>query len=287
MSAAAATAEAWPAPAKLNLFLHVLGRRPDGYHELQTAFQFVDLCDQLRFEPRDDQRIVRTAGPAEVAPDEDLVVRAAEALRRATGTPLGVSIALEKRIPIGGGLGGGSSDAATTLVALNRIWQTGLEREELAAIGLDLGADVPVFVHGKAALAAGVGERLSLIDPPETEVVIVYPGVAVSTAGVFQAPELTRNSAAITIRALFEGGGRNDCEAVVRSRYPAVAQALDWLGQFGRARMTGTGACVFVAVESHARAAEICRKVPPAWRGFACRGLNRSPLNERLGAGVG
>src|SRR5258705_2236445 len=194
----------YPAPAKLNLFLHVLGRRPDGYHELQTAFQFVDLCDQLRFEPRADQRIVRTAGPAEVAPEEDLVVRAAEALRRATGTQLGVSIALEKHIPVGGGLGGGSSDAATTLVALNRLWGTALRTEELATIALELGADVPVFVHGKAALAAGVGEQLNPIQPPASDVVIVYPGVGVSTADVFQAPELTRNSTAITIRALFE-----------------------------------------------------------------------------------
>lgn len=272
---------AWPAPAKLNLFLHVLGRRPDGYHELQTAFQFVDLMDSLRFEVRADGRILRTAGPVEVPAAADLVVRAAEALQGATGTALGAAISLEKRIPIGGGLGGGSSDAATALVALNRLWGTGLGTAELAAVGLALGADVPVFIHGMAAFAEGVGERLTPIDPPEGYFVIVHPGVAVSTADVFQASELTRNSAPITIRALFEGGGRNDCEAVVRTRYPAVAQALDWLGQFGRARMTGTGACVFVAVESHARAEEICAKVPPAWRGFACRGCNRSPLIER------
>ncbi len=271
----------WPAPAKLNLFLHVLGRRPDGYHELQTAFQFLDLVDSLRFEVRVDGRIVRTAGPKEVPEATDLVVRAAEALRRATGTALGAAIAVEKRIPIGGGLGGGSSDAATTLVALNRLWGTGLAPAELAAIGLALGADVPVFIHGTAAFAEGVGERLTPIEPPECHFALVHPGIGVSTAEVFQASELTRNSAPITIRALFEGGGRNDCEAVVRSRYPAVAQALDWLGKFGRARMTGTGACVFVAVESRARAEEICAKVPPAWRGFACRGRNRSPLIER------
>jgi len=268
--------EAWPAPAKLNLFLHVLGRRADGYHELQTAFQFVDLVDSLTFEVLTDGRILRTAGPAEVPATTDLVVRAAKALRRVTGSSLGAAIAVEKHIPIGGGLGGGSSDAATTLVALNHLWNTGLSQAELAAIGLAIGADVPVFIHGMAALAEGVGERLTPIEPPEIDFVVVHPGIGVSTAEVFQASELTRNSAAITIRALFEGGGRNDCEAVVRSRYPAVAQALDWLGQFGRARMTGTGACVFVAVESHARAAEICAKVPSAWRGFACRGRNRS-----------
>jgi 4-diphosphocytidyl-2-C-methyl-D-erythritol kinase len=275
------SAEPWPAPAKLNLFLHVLGRRPDGYHELQTAFQFVDLCDELRFEPRADGRILRISGAVEVPAESDLVVRAADELRRVTGHSGGVSIAVEKRIPLQGGLGGGSSDAATTLVALNRLWRSGLVPAEIARIGLSLGADVPVFVHGLAAFAEGVGERLTPIEPPETDYVIVHPGVGVGTAEVFQASELTRNSAAITIRAFLQGGGRNDCEAVVRSRFPAVAQALDWLGQFGRARMTGTGACVFVAVESRARAEEICRTIPPGWRGFACRGRNRSPLLER------
>lgn len=278
MSGALPTARAWPAPAKLNLFLHVLGRRPDGYHEIQTAFQFVDLCDEIRFEPRDDGRIVRVAGPAEVPAESDLVVRAAQELRQVVGGAWGVAITVEKRIPLQGGLGGGSSDAATTLVALNCLWHTGLSPAELAAIGLELGADVPVFVQGLAAFAGGVGEKLTPFEPPEVDYAIVHPGVGVSTAEIFQATELTRNSAAITIRGLFEGGGRNDCEAVVRSRYPAVAEALDWLGSFGRARMTGTGACVFIAVESHARAEEICRKVPRGWRGFACRGLNRSPL---------
>jgi 4-diphosphocytidyl-2-C-methyl-D-erythritol kinase len=277
------TAAPWPAPAKLNLFLHVLGRRADGYHELQTAFQFVDLCDSLTFEPRADGRIVRTAGSAEVAADTDLVVRAAEALRRATAVTQGVSIAIDKRIPLEGGLGGGSSDAATTLVALNELWKTGLDRDALARLGLGLGADVPVFVHGRAAFAEGVGERLTPFDPPECDYVILHPGCGVGTADIFQASELTRNSAAITIRALLREGGRNDCEAVVRGRYPAVAQALDWLSQFGKARLTGTGACVFVAVESHARAEEICRTMPPDWRGFACRGRNRSPLEDRFG----
>jgi 4-diphosphocytidyl-2-C-methyl-D-erythritol kinase len=277
------TAKPWPAPAKLNLFLHILGRRPDGYHELQTAFQFVDLCDSLSFEARADGRIVRTTGPAEVAAESDLVVRAAVSVRRAIGATQGVSIAVDKRIPLQGGLGGGSSDAATTLIALNEMWNGGLTRQDLAKLGLALGADVPVFVHGTAAFAEGVGERLTPIEPPECDYVIVHPGCGVATADVFQAPELTRNSAAITIRALLREGGRNDCEAVVRRRYPPVGQALDWLGQFGEARLTGTGACVFVAVQSRARAEEICRTIPPGWRGFACRGRNRSPLEDRLG----
>jgi len=280
----AASAEPWPAPAKLNLFLHILGRRPDGYHELQTAFQFVDLCDRLTFEPRADDRIVRSAGPPGVPAAADLVVRAAHALRAATGAGQGVSIAVDKRIPLQGGLGGGSSDAATTLVALNALWRTGLDRKELARLGLALGADVPVFVHGSAAFGEGIGERLTPIEPPERDYVIIHPGCGIATAEVFQAPELTRNSAPITIRAFLREGGRNDCEAVVCRRYPAVARALEWLSRFGEARLTGTGACVFVAVQSRAHAEEICRTIPPDWRGFACRGRNRSPLEERLGA---
>jgi 4-diphosphocytidyl-2-C-methyl-D-erythritol kinase len=274
----------WPAPAKLNLFLHILGRRPDGYHELQTAFQFVDLCDQLNFDLRADGRIERTRGPSEIPVGSDLVVRAAAALRDATGVSQGVSIAVEKRIPLQAGLGGGSSDAATTLIALNQLWNTGLERPALARIGLTLGADVPVFVGGKAAFGEGVGERLTPIEPPEPDYVIIHPGCGIATAEIFQAPELTRNSDAITIRAFLRDGGRNDCEGVVRRRYPEVARALDWLGQFGQARLTGTGACMFVAVESRARAEEICRTIPKGWRGFACRGRNRSPLEDRVGA---
>ena len=274
----------WPAPAKLNLFLHILGRRPDGYHELQTAFQFLDLCDELTFEARADGRIERTRGVAEIPAGSDLAVRAAQALREATGASQGVSIAVDKRIPLQAGLGGGSSDAATTLIALNQLWNTGLDRPALARIGLTLGADVPVFVGGKAAFGEGVGERLTPIEPPEPDYVIIHPGCGIATAEIFQAPELTRNSDAITIRAFLRDGGRNDCEGVVRRRYPEVARALDWLGQFGQARLTGTGACMFVAVESRARAEEICRTIPKGWRGFACRGRNRSPLEDRVGA---
>jgi 4-diphosphocytidyl-2-C-methyl-D-erythritol kinase len=272
----------WPAPAKLNLFLHVLGRRPDGLHELQTVFQFIDLADELDFAIRDDGRIVRAAGPAEIPEFEDLVVRAAERLKERARWRHGVDITLRKRIPLRGGLGGGSSDAATTLVALNHLWGLRIETAKLAQIGLALGADVPVFVLGQAAWGEGVGELLQPIELPEPTYVVICPDAAVSTAEIFQAPELTRNSPAITIRAFFESGGRNDCATAVRTRYPAVGEALDWLGRYAPARLTGTGACVFAAVENEARAREVLSALPARWQGFAVRGHNRSPLLDRL-----
>ncbi len=282
---AGATDRPWPAPAKLNLFLHILGRRADGYHELQTAFQFVDLCDELVFEPRPDGRIVRAEGPDEVPASADLSVRAAERLRARSGLSLGVTLRLRKRIPLQGGLGGGSSDAATTLVALNQLWKLGLPTQELARIGLELGADVPVFVQGHAAWAEGVGERLLPIDPPESVYLILRPGCAVSTAELFQAPELTRNSPAITIRAFLKSGGRNDCESLVRSRFPEVAAALDWLGRFAPARLTGTGSCIFASFADAGQAQAVASQVPARWQGFVVQGRNRSPLLDRLAAG--
>ena len=244
----------WPAPAKLNLFLHILGRRPDGYHELQTCFQFVDLGDEITINVRGDGRIRRVSDLPDVAEEEDLCVRAARALQTAAGCPLGADISVHKRIPMGGGLGGGSSDAATCLVALNHLWRLNWPLEDLAALGLKLGADVPVFVQGRAAWAEGVGERLTPLYPPlaplETNYLILKPNIGVSTAEVFQDPELTRNSAPITIHGFLESGGRNDCLGVVRRRYPEVARAFDWLSAFGSARLTGTGACVFLACES-------------------------------------
>jgi len=278
----------WPAPAKLNLFLHVLGRRPDGYHRLQTLFQFVDLCDELEIVPRDDGRLVRKAGPAEVPASEDLALRAAEALRsaaaeRAEGADaLGADISLHKRIPLQAGLGGGSSDAATTLVALNRLWGLGFAPEDLARLGLRLGADVPVFVLGRAAWGEGAGEELQPVDPPEPVYVVVRPDCRVSTAEIFQAPELTRNSAAITIRDFFQSGGRNDCEPVVRARYRPVAEALDWLRRFAPARLTGTGACVFAPMADERQAQAVVAELPARWQGFVVRGHNRSPLLDRL-----
>ena len=279
----------WPAPAKLNLFLHIVGRRPDGYHELQTCFQFVDLCDEITIEVRTDGRIRRVVEMAGVAEDADLCVRAARALQTAAGCSLGADIGVLKRIPMGGGLGGGSSDAATCLVALNHLWNLHRPVGELAALGLKLGADVPVFVRGRAAWAEGIGERLTPLSPPqapfEANYLILKPNVGVSTAEIFQDPELTRNSAPITIHGFLASGGRNDCLGVVRRRYPEVARAIDWLSDFGPARLTGTGACVFLAVETIDRGREILRKLPPAIDGFLARGLNDSPLLERLATG--
>jgi len=276
----------WPAPAKLNLFLHVTGRRADGYHELQTLFQVINLCDTIGIRVTDDGRIERPAGPAGVDPDSDLTVRAARSLQAATGTTAGASLRIVKRIPLGGGLGGGSSDAATTLVALNHLWRCGLPLEELARLGLALGADVPVFIRGSSAWAEGVGERLVPVELPERWYVVIHPGVAVPTRDVFQSPELTRNSPVITIRAFFEPNGyagtRNDCEPVVRARYAEVADALSWLGNFAPARLTGTGSCIFASFASAIDAERVAARVPDRWRAFVARGLNVSPLHGLL-----
>jgi len=278
----AGRATRWPAPAKLNLFLHIIGRRTDGYHELQTAFQLLDFSDTIRIEPTDDGAVTRLDGPPGVSPDEDLAVRAARALQAATGSRRGARLRVEKQIPLGGGLGGGSSDAATVLVGLNELWGTGLDLAQLASIGADLGADVPVFVHGRSAWAEGIGERLMPLKLPKRWFVVIHPGVAVPTHAVFQAPELTRNSPVITIRGLFEVQTRNDCEPVVRARFPVVGDALDWLGRFAEARLTGTGSCVFAAFESAAAAERVAARVPDEWRSWVARGLDRSPLHEQL-----
>ena len=272
----------WPAPAKLNLFLHVTGRRADGYHELQTLFQLIDLCDTVAISVREDGQIERPVGPPEVPCEADLTVRAARALQSATGTRLGASLKVRKRIPQGGGLGGGSSDAATTLLALNEMWNCGLSLSELTSLSRPLGADVPVFVQGSSAWAEGVGERLTPVTLPGTWYVVVYPGVSMSTREVFQSPELTRNSPLITIRAFFESGGRNDCEPVVRSRAPQVAEALEWLARFAPARLTGSGSCVFSACGSASDAERLAARVPDRWMSFVAQGLNTSPVHERL-----
>jgi 4-diphosphocytidyl-2-C-methyl-D-erythritol kinase len=278
----------WPAPAKLNLFLHIVGRRADGYHELQSVFQFVDLCDDLQIAVRADGQIARRTEIEGVPVDRDLCVRAARALQEASGCTLGADIHLVKRIPIGGGLGGGSSNAATCLVALNHLWGLQWNTDRLAALGLSLGADVPVFIRGRAAWAEGVGERLTLLYPPlapfETNYLILKPNVFVGTAQVFQDPELTRNSPAITIHGFLASGGRNDCWNVVRRRFPDVARAFDWLSQFGTARLTGTGACVFLACESMERGRAIMRDAPGDCDAYLVRGLNDSPLLGRLAA---
>ena len=279
----------WPAPAKLNLFLHIVGRRADGYHELQTCFQFVDLCDEITVDVRADGQIGRAFDIPGLPESADLCIRAARALKEASGSPLGADISLLKRIPIGGGLGGGSSDAATCLVALNRLWGIHWPTHRLAALGLKLGADVPVFVQGRVSWAEGVGERLTPLYPPRAPAERIYlilkPNVSVSTAEVFQDPELTRNSAPITIHGFLASGGRNDCLGVVRRRYPEVAHALDWLSLFGSARLTGTGACVFLACETMDLGREIMHKMPAEFEGFLARGLNDSPLLEGLQTG--
>ncbi|MEO5573688.1 MAG: 4-(cytidine 5'-diphospho)-2-C-methyl-D-erythritol kinase, partial [Gammaproteobacteria bacterium] len=230
----------WPAPAKLNLFLHIIGRRLDGYHELQTVFQFIDYADELRFTPRPDGHIELTSALPDVPPEHNLIVRAARLLQAETKTSQGTDIELTKRLPIGAGLGGGSSDAATTLFALNRIWGLNLPLDELTGLGLRLGADVPVFLRGQAAWAEGVGERLTPIDLEEPWYVVVTPPCQVSTQAIFTSADLTRDTKPITIADFLAGQGGNDCEALVCRRYPEVAIALDWLGKFAKARMTGT-----------------------------------------------
>lgn len=271
-----------PAPAKLNLMLHILGRRPDGYHELQTLFQFLDHGDELGFSLREDGEIhLRTEVPG-VPHDSNLIVRAARSLQQASGTRLGADIWLDKRLPMGGGIGGGSSDAATTLLGLDHLWQTHLGEERLAELGLALGADVPVFVRGRAAFAEGVGERLQPVTLEEPWFLVAVPQVFVSTAEVFTDPELTRNSAPINLRSLLEGGSRNDCQPVVEKRYPEVRNALMWLNKFTSARLTGTGACVFGSFPNRDDADKVARQLPATLPSFVAKGSNISMLHRRL-----
>ncbi len=283
----------WPAPGKLNLFLHITGRRGDGYHSLQTVFQFLDRGDRLWFRLRDDRQVRLQTPLTGVKAEQNLVVRAALRLQAETQVSRGGDIELEKRLPMGGGLGGGSSDAATTLVALNHLWDLNLPADRLAALGLELGADVPVFVRGEAAWAEGVGEHLTPVKLDEPWYLVLDPGCHISTARIFSSAELTRNTPPMTIpahllaprgnigsSAISElmAGTRNDCEPVVRQRYAAVHEALRWLAAFGPARMTGTGCCVFAPFSSEAAALEVRSALPPGWTGFVARGTNRSTL---------
>ena len=277
-----AGAEDLPAPAKLNLFLRVVGRRPDGYHLLQTVFRFIDVGDTLRVTPRADSEIrLRTPLP-EVPVERDLCVRAARLLQQATGCGLGAEIQVEKRIPMGGGLGGGSSDAATTLMALNRLWDLGLGRRELMALGLRLGADVPVFLFGENAFGEGVGEVLTPVALPPRWYLVLVPPVTVPTAEIFADPHLTRNSDPVKIPGFSVAFGINDLQEAVLRRYPVVARHLQWLGQFGPAVMTGSGACVFSEFESEGSARDVFRRVPEDMKGFVARGLERHPLHGLL-----
>lgn len=271
----------WPAPAKVNRFLHVLRRRADGYHDLQTLFQFLDLQDALAFAPTRDGRIRMVEGPDWLPEEDNLVVRAAHRLRAAAGQPrLGVAIRLKKRIPAGGGLGGGSSDAATTLVALNRLWQTGLSRRQLMRLGLSLGADVPVFIYGRAAFAEGVGERLQAACADVWSGILVDPGVAVSTAEIFSDPALTRDSNPSTIRHLSTLRWRNDCEPVVRKRFGQVDRVMSYMSRWGKPVMTGTGACVFMALPT-SHLPKMALGLPEGSRYWPITLLNRSPLLEK------
>ncbi len=272
----------WPAPAKLNLMLRIVGRRVNGYHELQTVFQFIDRADQLCFRLRNDA-VVRHLNPLEGVPEEhDLCVRAARLLQREVGCLKGVDIRIDKQLPMGGGLGGGSSDAATTLIALNRLWGIDLDRDRLADMGLSLGADVPVFVRGRAAWAEGVGERLRFLDLPEPWYLVLVPDCHVSTRAVFSAPELTRNSPRMTIPDFLAGSRENDCLPVVRNMHPQVERALVWLAHRGCGQLTGTGACIFAGYASAAEACAVLQEVPNEFQAFVARGVNHSPVLDRL-----
>ncbi|MDF1832152.1 MAG: 4-(cytidine 5'-diphospho)-2-C-methyl-D-erythritol kinase [Porticoccaceae bacterium] len=271
-----------PAPAKINLFLHITGRRPDGYHQLQTLFQLLDYGDQLDILRRDDATLRITPSHPTIAEKDNLVYRAATALQHQAvqKNPLcqyGADIQLTKHLPLGGGLGGGSSDAATTLIALNQLWELGFSREQLTTIGLKLGADVPVFIHGSTAWAEGIGDILTPVDMPEYWYLVLAPNVEVSTATIFSHQQLTRDARAITIRAFLEQGGKNACQPIAEKLYPEVKTARKWLEQYANARMTGTGACVFASFEDEAQARQVLVDVPQRWQAFVARGVNHSP----------
>lgn len=271
----------WPAPAKLNLFLHVVGRRPDGYHLLQTVFRFIECADYLRFAPRVDGEIVLATPTPGVAEEADLTVRAARMLQAHTGCRQGASITLRKHLPMGGGLGGGSSDAATVLLALNHLWQTGLPRSELERIGLALGADVPVFVHGRNCFAEGVGERFIDLELPAATYLILQPAAHVPTAAIFGAATLRRDTPPLDPSQWRPGIGHNDLEPVACAAFPPVAAALDWLRGFApEAMMTGSGACVFAAFADPAAAQAVFDQRPSGWCGWVARGLAQHPLAE-------
>jgi 4-diphosphocytidyl-2-C-methyl-D-erythritol kinase len=272
----------WPAPAKLNLFLHMVGRRSDGYHLLQTVFIFLDYGDTLDFTVREDAAIVLDTPLPGVPPEQDLTVRAARLLQQAAGIRRGVNIRLEKRLPMGGGLGGGSSNAATTLLALNQLWKAGLSRADLERLGLQLGADVPIFVHGHAAFAEGVGEVFTDVVVPEAWYLVLVPPVSVPTAEIFKAVDLCRNTPPLRPDDWKPGMGHNDMEPVAVRLYPAVGKYLEMLKPYGVPRMSGSGACVFTAFAEEARARAVQAALPAGVRSFVARGLTRHPLLDQI-----
>ena len=285
-----------PAPAKLNLFLHVTGRRPDGYHLLQSVFQLIDKSDTLDFDLRADERIVRVNDVPGVPEEQDLIVRALRALqaefqRRHGRLPPGINVRIDKRLPMGGGLGGGSSDAATALMAANHLWQAGLSDAELMAIGLPLGADIPFFLFGETAFAEGVGEALQAVPGPDCWYVVIEPGVSVPTAAIFTAPDLTRNTKPVRIADFLghlaeskdsAGFGKNDLQDVAVRLFPPVAEAVEWLSGHGAARMTGSGACVFSAFSKEQEAEQVLKQVPVKWTAWKASSLTKHPMKSLL-----
>ncbi|KNC91041.1 kinase [Trabulsiella odontotermitis] len=276
----------WPSPAKLNLFLYITGQRPDGYHTLQTLFQFLDYGDTITLETRQDGQL-RLLTPVEGVPEaENLIFRAARLLMAAAGERLpagsGADISIEKRLPMGGGLGGGSSNAATVLVALNHLWGCGLSVDELAALGLTLGADVPVFVRGHAAFAEGVGEVLTPVDVPEKWYLVAHPGVSIPTPVIFNDPALPRNTPVRSIETLLKCEFANDCEVIARKRFREVDAALSWLLEYAPSRLTGTGACVFAEFDTESAARQVLEQAPEWLHGFVARGMNTSPLQYAI-----
>ncbi|WP_409515511.1 4-(cytidine 5'-diphospho)-2-C-methyl-D-erythritol kinase [Atlantibacter sp.] len=277
----------WPSPAKLNLFLYITGRRADGYHDLQTLFQFLDYGDSLDIETRNDDAIRLLTPVPGVADEDNLIVRAARMLAakaRDNGFrgPLGADIAVDKQLPMGGGLGGGSSNAATTLVALNHLWKTGFSDEQLAELGVTLGADVPVFVRGRAAFAEGVGEVLTFVEPQEKWYLVAHPGESISTPVIFNDPELPRNTPKRSLDTLLKCEFRNDCEVIARKRFRKVDAALSWLLEYAPSRLTGTGACVFAEFDTESAARQVLKQAPEWLHGFVARGVNRSSLHQAL-----
>ncbi len=269
-------------PAKLNLFLHITGRRADGYHELQTLFQLLEFGDYMEFRPRRDRVFEVHCEGLDIPERDNLVYHAAETLRQYSGYSAGISIMIEKNIPHGGGLGGGSSNAATTLLVLNHLWKLQLDKGKLAELGATLGADIPVFVHGQSSWAEGIGDKLTSVALNERWYLVLKPSCTVATGQIFSNQELTRNTTPLRIAAFFEQGGHNDCEPVVKRLYPAVRDALDWLQNHAEARLTGTGACVFAAFDERQQADSVYSQVPPHIQAFVARGVNRSPVHNQL-----
>ncbi|TCK01891.1 4-diphosphocytidyl-2-C-methyl-D-erythritol kinase [Volucribacter psittacicida] len=273
----------FPSPAKLNLFLYINGKRADGYHELQTLFQFLDYGDWLTIDPIENSNDIRLSPYIAHLPMQDnLIYRAARLLQKVSGCSKGATIHLDKILPMGGGIGGGSSNAATTLLVLNKLWGINLTPDELATLGLQLGADVPIFIHGQAAFAEGVGEKINYCSPPEKWYLVLKPDIAISTATIFSDPDLPRNTPKLTLNQLMAQSFSNDCEKVVRNHYPEVEELLSWLLQYAPARLTGTGACVFAEFEQEQQAQAVFNIKPKQYQGFVAKGANISPLQQRL-----